>query len=588
MAPHSPELPSRFDALREWWLEVTGQTEDISLDPSRTRVLGRRFLLWLPVIGVVILLLGLLAFVLFTGWRAHDLARKAGENAVQGELRLALVQAQSARRLRPWSGEVIRHQARVLAACRDPRSLAVWEDLGSLEALSPADRAELMGAAVQLGDETQFARILAAVEAQDGPAGAELWRGRRALEKRDFTAAEKHFRAALAQDSGAAVRLEFARLLSTIGTQDSVAEAVQIVDSLATGPEAAHALAFGLAAVPAGPATRLAWASRAFADWRADNEALLPAATVLVADRQRTLNEIVPALRTLHTGAPTEARVAFARWLLEHQAPEEALVFARSSEAPVSREAFLVRADALTETRDWAGLLALMQAGSPLNVTATSLLRSRAERGLGRTAAADESLAAALRSAVGRFQLPESLDQVDAVGQSALGDRVLLDLCRDFACSDYALRVARHRFSGRGEPRLREQAFTHARTASPRSPAVLDYERRAQLMDGSVVDPDETAEALAAEPSNMDVRLTHALALLRQERVAEARQVLEPGEVIRHQLDPGQKAVVAAVLAAAGSREEARALARTIRPAHLTDSEYRLVYSLAASEPTTS
>ena len=582
MARFPTEIPGLWDRLREWWLEATGQAEHIRPDEPSQRAFGRRFLLWLPVFAVAICFLGLLSFYFYSGWRAHDMARKAGESSASGELRLALLQAQSARRLRPWDAEVIRSQARVLAACQDPRSLAVWEEIGPIQSLTPGDRSEVMATMVRLGDEWQFARALLAVEAQDGPAAALAWRGRRALGKRNFTEAEKCFRSALAQDPEVEVRLEFVRLLSTLGTADAVAEAVQIIDSLAAGPESSRALALGLSVVPAGPATRLAWATRAFSDLRPGNEAVLPAAGVLLKDRHLPREDVLSRLRMIYTGTATKDRVAFARWLLDHDAPNEALVFARSSEAPGSREAFLVRADALSLTQDWPGLVKLIEAGSPLNPVATSLLRARAERGLGRSAGADESLALALRSSAARFQLPETLEQVDAAGQSVVGDRILLELCGDFAFSDYALRVARWRFSSRGEPRLRQQAFERARTASPRAPTVLDFQRREQLLAGQKVDPAETAEALAANPSNMDLRLTHALALLRQERIAEARRVLEPGEAIRLQLEASQKAVGVAVLAASGSPGEAMALARTIKSAHLTEGEYRLVYALVS------
>jgi hypothetical protein len=47
-------------------------------------------------------------------------------------------------------------------------------------------------------------------------------------------------------------------------------------------------------------------------------------------------------------------------------------------------------------------------------------------------------------------------------------------------------------------------------------------------------------------------------------------------------LEASQKAVVVAVLAASGSPGEAMALARTIKSAHLTEGEYRLVYALVS------
>jgi hypothetical protein len=581
--PFSPEIPGWRDRLREWWSEASGRAENADLDPSRPRVLGRKLLLWLPIIGAVTFAFLLLGTYLFTGWRARDFAGKAIRNAADGELRLALVQAESARRLRGWDPDVLRAYAQVLAACDDPRSVTVWEQIGRTDSLNEEDRRGRMSAALRLGDDPQFAAALATVEAADGPAEASAWRARRALTQRDFTAAEKLFRSAVAEGAGTAIRLEFASLLSSLGTEHSVAEAVQIIDSLATDLEADHALGFGLAVVSAGPATRLAWANRGFADGRPENKALLPAATVLVEDRHRSLDEVMHQLRVTYADAEPAERVALARWLLDHQAPEQALDVVRTDEAPASREAFLVRADALSALADWSGLLHLIEAGSPLNPTATFLLRARSERGLGRTVAADASLGRALRSAAARFQLPAALAEVDALGRESLADQIVTDLCGEYATADYALRVARARFSARGEPRLRQQAFAQARTASPQAPVVLDYERREKLMDGVDVDPAETAAALAEEPANMDFRLTHALALLRRERVVEARQTLEPGEAIRHQLEPGQRAIVAAVLGASGARGDAMLLARTIRSAHLTDEEYRLVYTLAAS-----
>lgn len=583
MEPFSPEIPGWRDRLREWWSEASGRAENADLDPSRPRVLGRKFLLWLPIIGAVTFALLLLGTFLFTGWRARDFASKAVRNAADGELRLALVQAESARRLRGWDPDVLRAYAHVLAACDDPRSVTVWDQVARTDSLSGDDRRNRMLAALRLGDDQQFAAALATVETADGPAGVSAWRARRALTQRDFTAAEKLFRSALAQGAGLEARLEFVRLLSSLGTENAVAEAVQIIDSLATDPEADHVLGFGLAVVPAGPATRLAWANRAFADGRPQNQALLPAATVLVEDRHRSMDEVLSQLQGIFAGAEPADRIALARWLLDHQAPEQALDLVRASEAPASREAFLVRADALSARDDWSGLLQLIETGSPLNPAATFLLRARAERGLGRTAAADASLGRALRSSAARLQLPAALAEADALGRESLADQVVTDLCGEYATADYALRVARSRFSARGEPRLRQQAFARARTASSQSPAVLDYERREKLMDGAAVDPSETAAALTEEPANMDFRLTHALALLRQDRAAEARQVLEPAQAIRHQLEPGQKAIVAAVLGASGARGEAMMLARTIRSAHLADGEYRLVYTLASS-----
>ena len=63
--------------------------------------------------------------------------------------------------------------------------------------------------------------------------------------------------------------------------------------------------------------------------------------------------------------------------------------------------------------------------------------------------------------------------------------------------------------------------------------------------------------------------------------------MLEPQRIVQHQLQPGQKAIAVAVLAATGLKSEAIRLARTMRPDHLTDAEYRLVYAFTTADSST-
>jgi hypothetical protein len=105
-----------------------------------------------------------------------------------------------------------------------------------------------------------------------------------------------------------------------------------------------------------------------------------------------------------------------------------------------------------------------------------------------------------------------------------------------------------------------------------------------RLLNREPVDTKETAAALQSEPDNIDFRLTHALALFADGRAVEARTVLEPQRIVQHQLQPGQKAIAVAVMAATGMKSEAIRLARTMRPDHLTDPEYRLVFAFTMTD----
>jgi tetratricopeptide (TPR) repeat protein len=578
------ETPRLHNVIGDWWREATGQTAEWHYDLSPGRAILRKVMLWSPAVVVLVLVGGGIGAFLFTGWRAQDLAAKALASLQRGDTRLALIQSASARNLRKNHPDVLRAYAKVRFAANDPVCLEIWQQLAEQGPLSLEDRQAQAEAAVRFGGEESFDAAIAEFEATGRQADADTWRGRRALQQRNFTAAEQYFRQAADAEPTADRRIELARLLVTVGTAESRAEAVQIVDALAEGPDASKALAFGLSSVPAGPATRRAWAERVLASPKANDPAVITAANVLVDDRLMTVDQIVERLQIVFTGAPLEDRGRYAQWLLERNRPMVALDFVRPSEVRGSRGGYLVRAEALSATRDWKALLTMVNSGSPLSDSVTNILRARAEEGLGRPSAAAASLRKAVRSAVGRGSLAETLAEVDRMGKENVADEVLLDLCGEFASAEYALRIARWRFSNRGEPRLRQQAYRNAIKAAPKASTVADLARLERLLNREHVDTTETGAALESEPDNIDFRLTHALALFADGRSAEARTVLEPQRIVQHQLQPGQKAIAVAVMAATGMKSEAVRLARTMRPDHLTDPEYRLVYAFTMAD----
>ena len=578
------ETPRLHNLIGDWWREATGQNAEWHQDYSVGRGVLRKIMLWSPAVVVVLLVGGGLGTFLFTAWRADDLAAKAVASLKRGDQRLALIQAESARNLRKNDPDVLRAYAKVRFEAGDPVCLEIWNQLAKRQDLSLEDRQAQAEAAVRFGGAEQFDSAIAEFEALGKKADADTWRGRRALQRKDFTSAEGFLRSAATADPSTARRLELARLLVSIGTADSRSEAVQIVESLADGPDSAEVLAFGLSSVPAGPATRRGWAEKVMANPKPENESVLTAAEILVADRLMSVDEIVAKLQLVFTGARLEDRGRYAKWLLEKNRPDDALVFVRPNEVRGSRGGFLVRAEALSAKQDWKSLFSMVSAGSPVNESVTNILRARAEEGLGRSSAADASLRKAIRASVARNALAETMAEVDRMGKQSLSDEVLLDLCNGHGTAEYALRVARWRFSTRGEPRLRQQAYRNAIKAAPQASTVADLARLEQLLNRDPVSTDQTGAALEKEPDNIDFRLTHALALFADGRPAEARGILEPVRLVQHQLQPGQKAIAVAVLAATGSRMEAIGLAKTMRPDHLTDGEYRLVYAFTTAD----
>ena len=284
------ETPRLHNLIGDWWREATGQNAEWHQDYSVGRAMLRKIMLWSPALVVALLIFGGLGTFFFTAWRADDLATKAVASLKRGDLRLALIQAESARNLRKNDPDVLRAYAKVRFEAGDPVCLEIWNQLAERGDLSLEDRQAQAEAAVRFGGAEQFDNAISEFEALGKNADADTWRGRRALQRKDFTAAEGYLRSAATADPSTARRLELARLLVSIGTADSRAEAAQIVDSLVDGPDSAEVLAFGLSSVPAGPATRRGWAEKVMANPKPENEAVLTAADILVTDRLMTVD----------------------------------------------------------------------------------------------------------------------------------------------------------------------------------------------------------------------------------------------------------------------------------------------------------
>jgi hypothetical protein len=140
----------------------------------------------------------------------------------------------------------------------------------------------------------------------------------------------------------------------------------------------------------------------------------------------------------------------------------------------------------------------------------------------------------------------------DAFGGTLVIDEKLSELCSDPSLTDYVFRVARDRFSRNGRTSLLSTAYEHARAALPQSAAVEDYRRYSALILGEKISLEETSAAVAAEPADVNVRITHALNLLKHGKSAEALEAFDTITVFAERLPPGQIAIIAAVLSAWG------------------------------------
>ncbi len=121
---------SLADFLVSWWREATGplrRSQHRNLFEARLR----RILLWVPVIVLLAATTGAAGLYFFTGWRARDLAAKAMENALSGNLQMARLQVTSAHGLRSRDPIVKRTRLYVQSRLNDPAALPMWEEFAA-------------------------------------------------------------------------------------------------------------------------------------------------------------------------------------------------------------------------------------------------------------------------------------------------------------------------------------------------------------------------------------------------------------------------------------------------------------------------
>jgi hypothetical protein len=584
---------SLTDFPRHWWRDATRPFGKSGL--SLPRELFRRLLLWMPVLVLALIAFGALGFYLFTGWRARDLTAKALASAEAGNARFARLQIASASSLRPDDPAVKRAAALIESRLGNPDAVRMWEEVVDGQRLTVDEidaRAEVM---ILHGNDDQFAAAILALEEQGVADRADELRSRRSLRRGDMAQAILQARAAASASDEPRLRLQLLQLLAArhgifltapskpgAGDLAAAAEMTALIDGLMATSAGDEALAFGLGA-PYFPASKKsAWAEAAWRNPLGSNPALLPAAEFLAVSGAQSPDALFEKLNVLYFGAPLEQQAAFARWLLRRGMNEQVLVTASAAEAVQDEAMFGLRSSALGHLGRWEEVYRLADAPSKAPDALRLMVKSRAARELGRRGESDTLARTALRSAVAEGRVGQALEMADQQDLRALADEAIVEMCGNSAVADGAFRLARERFSRRGQFATLDRAYAAARQAAPSADSVRDYATYLELLAGRGVDPSVTAEALAASPTDVGARFNHALALLKAGQGRDALAVFEDFDVIVEKLPPGLRAVSAAVLHGAGDTN-AVAVVRGIDPDLLAPGEYALIAPLRAA-----
>ena len=578
----------RFDWLVNWWREATGP---IQWEQYRSiyAALGRRIVLWIPVLVLVMFVASAVGFQVLKGWRARDLAAKAVANAKAGDVQTARLQAWSARNLREQEPEVLRALAVVETAAASPDAAKLWEEMPGNVTLGGDDLEARAVAMASSGSQAKFLAALTDLEiAGLGKVAARL-RTEHRLSRGDLEAAIKEARAAL-PTGDAETKLMLLRLLAArygpflqIGAQpagDDIAagrEMAGLVDSLLDTPQARDALVLGFTGQQLDDATARAWAAAAWREKSPANPSLLPAATQLVRLGDVSRDEMRSQLRTIYADASVDQRAALGSWFISQEDIDAALESVPATNTMQSTAAFVIRAEALEAAAKWKDLLALGESVSIAPSSLRSAAVAHAARNLGYTRRAENSMREALRAAPREGKLLPIIAMADSMGADDIVDSEVLQLCEATRTADPAFRLARDRFERRGQFASLTEALQKAAAAAPKSESVADYRRFDAMLSGESVDPQETAAAVAAEPTITERRITHALALLKAGRPQDALAVFDEFDVVVENLPPPQRAVAIAVIAGNGHSDVASRLAANIDRQNLPSGAMALI-----------
>ena len=575
---------------------------------SRRIRLLKRFLLAGIALLLVLGIAGAAGFHLLKGWRARDLAGKALQNFEQANYRAAWLQINSARNLRPDDPKVLRSSALLESRFGLASGLDAWNKLAEMGELTKDDLEPRARAAARLGNDMQFEQAVSELEESGDIAGAGKLRSARQLLHGDIDEAIEHLRRLVAENNDPLLKLDLAKLLLqrhmdrlAQGTGELAKriadELTGIVDSLENTPARESALAFGLSFLLPAREHQSRWAGLAMENMQPDNPALLPAAAAKVRLGEATAADLHMELLAVFNAAPLDRRAAYSLWLTRHNMPAEALTLTTAQESGESTDAFVARTEALAALGNWNAVIELADAGGHAPQSMRLAAKARAEYALGRGAQSGAmSVGDALRSAARTGEIaPAMIVEFDQMGAGAAVDAALVDLCGDPRFGDTAFRMARDRFSRRGPAGADLLAAAHQRVSvvSPQGSSVIAYERYKLLLNDiaehglaasaagrqgpAPVDPQDTAAAVEASPSDVSVRATHALALIQAGRSREAFGVFDDITVYFNRLPPSLQAVLAAAAAASGESQLAGDMRKQINARALSPAEKKLL-----------
>jgi len=567
--------------------EPLSPLQDEDLSAEEVRQLRRRNLIRrLLVVGVPSLVLLAIAVVIAVPrvkeWRARQFAEQADALRAEGKLQEAFNNAASAIQMRPGLPDARRSYAAVLLAGGKQEGLVVLQQLVTDGLATNEDRIDLAEAALRFNDAATAEReALYLLQQGENTPRALYILARVRLAQQKLPDALQALRESIEAGGGADPSILLARLQMAANTEESISSALELLRPIAQQQDKSGLEA--LLVLVASPALKSSegpgWVSALRNHPEANDEQKLVAASAEIQLDPTKYADVVQRTVAEYRDGPVETRAQLARWLNQNREYEGVLDVISADEAATRSDLFLIRLDAMAGSGDWPGIGELLKGESiPLQSAVVLLYRGRAAR---ETGDAEASASFYRRAVIEAARTPDVMwyviNYLQRVGEDSVLEQELARLTENPATARQAFQALVPIVQKRQDAEELYQLYDRMIRLLPADPVVQNDHRYFAALTGRRADVSGARELVEQQPAMLAYRITLALTHLKNAQPEAAMRVFNGVTLDPAQIQPYQRAVLAAVLAANNRRDEAQQLARSVPGDVVTSQEMELI-----------
>lgn len=564
--------------------------EDLSAEEvrqlRRKNLIRRLLIIGLPSLLVVAIATAI-AVPRVKEWRARQFAERADALREEGKLQEAFNNAASAIQMRPDSPEARRSYAAVLLSGGKQEGIVVLQQLVADGLATDEDRIALAEGALAFNDPVTAEReALFLLQKGENTPRALFILARVRLAQQKLPDALQALRESIEAGGGSDPSILLARLQIAANTDQSISAALDLLRPIAQQQDKAGLDA--LMVLVASPALKTAegpgWVAALRSHPKANDEQKLAAASAEIQLDPTKYAEIVRRTVEEYRNGPVETRAQLARWLNQNREYDGVLDVITAEEAAKRSDLFLIRLDAMAGRGNWKDIGEMLKGESiPLNPAVVLLYRGRAARETGEV---EGSASFYRRAVIEAARTPDVMwyviNYLQRVGEDSVLEQELVRLTENPASARQAFQALVPIVQKRQDAEELYQLYDRMIRLLPADPVVQNDHRYFAALTGRRADVSGARELVDQQPNMLAYRITLALTHLKNGQPEAAMSVFNGVTLDPAQIQPYQRAVLAAVLAANNRDEEARQLAKSVPGDVVTASEIELIASLRA------